>query len=140
MLLRRGDLMHVQGVRFFTANSYVRKDGALAMGAGLAKQVKKQFPALPKYFGQKIPHLGCYHLIAPHPVYLWGALQTKVHWRSNSPLSLVHESINALHEYAVSHTGRIYVNMPGVGLGGLDWDTVYPIVETLPDNVTVMYL
>jgi hypothetical protein len=148
---------------FVTTNAVLKQDGSLVMGAGAAGHAAKRWPGLDKLFGHFVAVYGSkYGLILPLATrgfegsamlskkffgrssipdyWLVGALQTKMHYRSNSTLDLVGNSISKLRGFAHMRDIPIHINYPGVGLGGLRVADVHPLLETLPDNVTVWSL
>jgi len=134
---------------FVTTNGTTRKDGRLVMGAGAAKEALLLYPNLAKYFGKRVAEVGCrYHLLV-HPEFSEGgwkklaAFQTKLDWFNPTPVNLLRESLFKLDSFArANSTAVIYLNYPGIGLGGLDLATVEQLFKEvcLPDNVTVWKL
>ena len=124
-----------------TTNTYIKKDGTLVMGAGIAKQASDKYPIIKKIFGDDITsscgHLGKYHILYWKKII---ALQTKVHYIDPSSIELIQESINRLQIFVNKHPNRSIVNMvfPGVGYGGLSQHKVYEYcLKDLPDNYIV---
>jgi len=124
-----------------TTNSYIRSDGALVMGRGIAKQVKDAFPELPFEFAKEITHLGEYGVIIASTPYFktnLGIFQVKRHYSDKAELSLIQASTDDLIDFTtIAGNVRIDMNFPGIGNGHLDYYDVLPIVNTLPDNVHV---
>lgn len=133
-------------ILLFTGNSYIGKTG-LAMGQGLALQIKLLYPSIPVALGAKIMqtcgHLGKYCVQFPFhslmPVYdrQIGAFQTKYHFKDKSDLKLIRESTEYLMGFMDKFSYKIALNFPGVGLGGLSVEQVYPIISILPDTVSI---
>jgi hypothetical protein len=113
-----------------TTNGIVRKDGACVMGAGVAKQAAKKFPQLPFEVGRHLGRygnvVGVFHRIITMPV--------KHHWRDEADLDLIAASARDLCRIVTilnAHVGaprNIVSVRPGCGNGGLNWETVKPIV------------
>lgn len=149
----RGDLWSAFGstdLFCFTANSILRGDGRLVMGAGVARQARDRMPGLDRRLGARIRELGAagavYGLVIIEAetrgrsdrMPLLGALQTKVHFRDPSPLDLVVLSVRELAAWMHSHPGRrVDLPFPGIGLGGLDPAHVRPILDVLPPTAHV---
>jgi len=124
-----------------TTNSYVKKDGTLVMGAGIAKQAAIKYPIIKKIFGDDITrscgHLGEYNILYWKKII---ALQTKVHYIDKSDIELIKVSINRLQLFVNKYPSRSMVNMvfPGVGYGQLNQKDVYEYcLKDLPDNYTI---
>lgn len=140
-IFKRGDVFqyletHPKEDLFFTANSTINNVGELVMGAGIALEIKKRHPSLPKVLGSQIEHLSTYGVtITNTRVH---AFQTKIHWRANSDHELIKLSCRLLARLANKDpTRQIHLNFPGIGLGKLNRDSVVHTVKQLPDNVTV---
>jgi len=122
-----------------TTNSYIRQDGALVMGRGIAKQLANRFPHMPYNFANQTTHLGTYGLIIHlrDDTHL-GAFQVKHHYSDAATLSLIQYSTNHLYNLANRlPSKRFDMNFPGIGNGRLPYDEVLPIIETLPNNVHI---
>ena len=71
-----------------TTNSTLTRNGALVMGAGIAKQAKQRFPGIEKAFGTAVQsncgNFGEYNLlVSPRwPTAKLGAFQTKMDWKN----------------------------------------------------------
>lgn len=146
MILEKGDMWSVFGktdLFLITTNPIRRKDGAIVMGRGIAKQVKERFPNFPFDFGWRysIQFMG-YQSLTPTGVVgrydgqLMGYFMVKDHWREEAKLELIEDSVSDLCETAYAY-GRIDLNFPGIGNGKLRREDVLPIIEQLPDNVHV---
>ena len=107
------------------------------MGAGLARAVAGAHPdCVPAYRAdlrsRRLRHGTITAWRKPDGNYIL-QVPTKRHWRNNSPLDLVHASIDALFPLCKSLAiDTVHVVKLGCGLGGLDWHTqVRPyLVET----------
>jgi len=147
MILEYGDMWSVWSetdLFLITANSFVKRNGCLVMGAGIARQARDRFPGLDATLGQAIRescgHLGKYGLlISPRwPVSRLGLFQVKYHWNTEALPDLIQRSTEKLTVWAGAHPDcRIDLNFPGIGNGRLRPDQVLPIVGQLPDNVHV---
>lgn len=153
MKIGKGNLWDQEGksdLLLVTSNSYIRKDGTLVMGRGAALEASKRYPKVPELAGKHIKHyarhLGEYLLITktsgPSLLFEWperfGLFQVKRHFRDAADPELIRRSTTALiHLIRSSEIRRIDMNFPGIGLGGLPMNKVLPIVEDLPDCVTL---
>ena len=152
-----GNMWGGSGSFIITTNSFVKKDGNLVMGRGIAKQACNMFketssqPNIASHFGKAIKdtsgHLGEYNLILPHPfhhkdlAYSIGAFQVKYHWADKADYDLIRRSTIVTRWFALTwHWVTINLNFPGIGNGHLDKDKVYDIVRVLPDNVIIWSL
>ncbi len=129
-----------------TANGVVDGRGRLIMGAGAAKQARDRFPGLDKWAGQGLRPLRefdkvIYGLMLS-PFYSGktqiGLFQVKYHWKQPASLSLMRVSALRLKRWDRSY-GRIVMNAPGVGLGGLAIHRVLPMLTILPRNVILYF-
>lgn len=144
-IFRQGDMLaHLDecDYAYITTNSMVKKDGCLVMGRGIAKQVRDNFKGIDKAFGDAITgqkkHMKEYCLISNHDYPQIRAFQVKFHWFGEADMDLITNSTNELSTYASEfYEQKIFLNLPGVGNGKLNAEDILPIVEQLPDNVTV---
>lgn len=127
-----------------TTNSTLRRDGALVMGQGIARQARDRFPGLAQTLGHHILNLcgnqGEYGLlISPHwPAAKLGAFQVKQHYRHSTNLELIQNSTTALCTWCTEQPKAIVaLNFPGIGNGRLPRTAVFPILQQLPDTVTI---
>ena len=123
-----------------TTNAIVKRNGALVMGAGIAKQARDAYPDLDVMFGSAVNlfskdgYYGCL-LWANNK---WGIFQVKHHFKDEASLELITKSTQGLRNHAEQSPDQTYaLNFPGIGNGKLNYDAVKPIVSTLPDNVQV---
>jgi hypothetical protein len=127
-----------------TTNSFIKADGELTMGAGIAKEAKERFPSLPLQAGnivkQYCGHLGKYGLyVSKHwPATKLGLFQTKFHWRDSADIDLIKRSVTMLDFWLIGRDDKtVCFNFPGIGNGGLDRDIVKPLLDVLPSNVFI---
>lgn len=141
---RKGDMWSVlTSVDHFivTTNAVVKNDGALVMGAGLAKQARDRQPGLDKMFGTAIK---LWHDPGePYGCMLWanntfGMFQVKHHYKDQANMHLIIYSTGMLQAFAQSNPTKQYaLNFPGIGNGKLKYDDVKPVIDLLPRNVQV---
>ena len=111
----------------FTANSMVKKDGRLVMGAGNAMIVKDLFKDIDKDFGVMVlgSEFGTLVVERTGPfdnvnIIKIMAFQSKVKFYEKSTIELILASSKSLEEYMDANPKeQIAMPIPGVGLGGL---------------------
>lgn len=126
-----------------TTNSYVRNDGSLVMGRGIAK-VANNLLEVDDKFGSRIEdkcgHLGFYGVLPLDPQNSkLVAFQVKEHFKDDAPTELVEKSAELLGRVARSNDfKRFDLNFPAIGNGGRSVKSVKPILdEHLPNNVYI---
>lgn len=146
MRRRVGDMWQVYGHGLFliTTNSYLRKDGALVMGRGIASQALERWPKVQFDYGCRIRdacgHLGVYGLLVSENDD-FGLFQVKRHFRASASPDIIAASAQMLRAWCAAHPGiEVNLNYPGIGWGRLSEEVVEPIIRTLPDTVTVWTL
>lgn len=128
-------------VALFTGNPIVKRNGAIVMGRGAAKQVRDTFPGIDRTFGAMIQR-------NPASNILWARLgnesryigwfKVKYHWELPAELALIAESAWELSELADRKPNMTFhMNYPGVGNGKLTEDEVITVLAPLPDNVVL---
>ncbi len=121
-----------------TTNSYIRQDGALVMGRGIALQAKNRWSQLPYDLGECIEHLEVYGLLWCSGI---GAFQVKKHYMRDAQTDIIRHSTSMLKLHAHNHPNVRYdLNFPGIGHGRLEHDEVHEIISILPDNVHIWTL
>lgn len=130
-----------RGLIAVTTNNIIKHDGALVMGGGAAKQAGDHIPGIQYEAGRMIGSLDYGFMVVREPTDAtvgFGVFQTKRDCREPSVLSLIERSVDDLWAFALFNpTIEIRLNFPGIGLGGLTADDVTPLLERLPDNVTI---
>lgn len=127
-----------------TTNATLKRNGALVMGRGIARQARDRFPGLDLALGQAIAqrcgHLGHYHLlVSPQwPKARIGAFQVKTDYAQQADQGLIAASVTALADWCAGHPDQmVHLNFPGIGNGGLARTAVWPLLTALPDQVTI---
>jgi hypothetical protein len=128
----------------FPANSELKTNGALVMGAGAAKTFRDHFPGLDLQLGKevsKITHHIHYHFISlKFKEYNIFALQTKISWKDISDLQLVKNSLTHLDVFATQHKHlKFHMPIPAIGLGGRVKEEIYPFLDALHLNNLILY-
>ena len=142
MIYKYGDMWSIYpshtNYLLFTANSYIKNNGALVMGRGAAKQARDRLPGIDMELGRKVVHLGKYGIVLSNRYPRVGAFQVKYGYSEQANIWLIQESVFRLFEFLAHNPGlKIDLNFPGIGNGGLDVKTVEPIIKLLPDSVRV---
>jgi hypothetical protein len=119
-----------------TTNSYINARGELAMGRGAALEAKKRFPGVARIAGTHISHMSQYGFLMLYAQSL-GLFQVKRHFKEKAELDLIIHSTNMMKIYAERFSGKIVMNFPGIGYGGLNREDVLPLLTCLPDNVVI---
>jgi hypothetical protein len=127
-----------------TTNSTIKRNGALVMGRGIARQARDRFPGLDSALGKQIQsacsNQGRYGLlVSPRwPEARLGAFQVKRHYSQPASLELIRHSTAMLCTWCTEHpTATVAVNFPGIGNGRLPREDVLPIIMQLPDRVSI---
>ncbi len=117
-----------------TTNSYVKTNGELTMGRGIARDAINRFFGIAYGLGQAVKKHGNIPLV--NTKYRLITLPTKVHWSEDANLELIEESLKTLIQM-VTKLGlqKIYLPRPGCGNGNLDWELVVkPLCEQYLDH------
>ena len=137
-------LVHLDECNYacITTNAMIRKDNHLVMGRGIAQQVRDSFPGIAEDLGTSISllegKLPKYGLLRSKLYPSMIAFQVKYHWHDEADLELIKYSTTMLTNGANKNTNRVYfLNFPGIGNGKLSREDVLPIIEQLPNNVTI---
>lgn len=127
-----------------TTNATLKRNGALVMGRGIARQARDRFPGLDAALGKQILTVcgdqGVYSLlVSPRwPKARLGAFQVKRHYSQPASLALIRHSVAALCAWCAEYPDALVaLNFPGIGNGRLCREVVLPIVMQLPNQVTI---
>lgn len=146
MILEKGDMWSVFGqtdLFCITTNSYVRQDGQLTMGRGIALVAKQRIPHMAAAIGREIRRTcgarGIYGLLVyATPEQNIGLFQVKRHFKDKAELAIMRYSIQRLGVFVANTSAqRVDLNFPGIGWGGLQQEDVFPLLTYLPDIVHV---
>ena len=120
----------------FTGNSFIKMNGALVMGRGIAKEVRDKFPGIDHAIGTVIHnHLGKYGVILGSKI---GVFQVKYNFADQADLDLISYSVSKLTVMASEKPQeRFDMNYPGIGNGKLNRELVEPLLAPLPANVHI---
>lgn len=146
MILERGNMWNAfskTDLFLVTTNPIVRKDGAVVMGRGIAKEMIDRYPDFAYDFGTLLHHFNMHCLFTPPVAYVGtyngtdcGYFMVKDHWANAADTEIITRSTEWLYRWT-KNRGRIDLNFPGIGNGKLKREDVLPIIEQLPDNVHV---
>ena len=161
---RHGDMLSTDNWKavdlvLITTNSSVLS-GKLVMGAGIARQVRDDVLNIDGVLGEAVVEVSegfrsfkyrnrwymvydpYYLLISPYwPEQKLGLFQVKTEFYKKASIELIEESCQRLRQWCMKHSGmRVNLNFPGIGYGRLSRDEILPIVENLPDTVTIWEL
>jgi O-acetyl-ADP-ribose deacetylase (regulator of RNase III) len=111
------------------------------MGKGLALQAARTFPALLPTYRRALEtgHLGIGKVFTVHFNVNLILFPTKDHWRNPSQLDYVQSGLGSLsEELRLLETPTAAIPALGCGLGGLDWNTVRPMIETMLGDLPML--
>lgn len=130
-----------------TTNGYIKTNGALVMGAGVAGQAQERYPMLPKHWGSWIQKSGNHVRdvrIADfnNPQYedeTLIAFPVKHNWFEKAEITLIARSAKELMEL-IDDRGwkKILLPRPGCGNGQLKWEDVKAVIEPILDDRVVV--
>lgn len=125
----------------FTGNRYITAKGKLVMGRGAALQCRDVYPGVDKDLADKIskgklsPNYFVKFTQLDKDQYL-GAFQVKNNFADKAELEIIKRSTYILKWFAIDKPHlNFHMNFPGIGYGGLPYESIIPIVQELPDNV-----
>lgn len=125
-----------------TTNGCIKKNGDAVMGAGIALTANQRFnlaPDLGKLLAQYKNHVFDMGMRTDsqtgRQVHIV-TLPTKNHWKEDSDIDLVEQSIKELADLCNRRGyAKCYMTAPGCALGHLDWETqVKPLVDKYLDD------
>ena len=124
--------------RVITTNGFVKRNGEAVMGRGCALEAVKQWPELPALLGNVLRYRGnltTLLLVDEVDEVALVALPVKHNWWEKADLRLIVNSTVELIKL-VDYCGykQVVLPRPGCGNGGLDWDYVRPLMDTLLDD------
>ena len=159
MILRVGNMWdETAHVVMVTTNATVRRIGTLVMGRGAAKEAADRNPRLTGWAGRRIWELEEEYgkkpvdyglLITPMVDRTAGSIwlfQVKWDWWNKASVGLIEKSVDEFMDVLDGKSGRamqllargkVSLNFPGIGNGGLGREEVLPLIARLPNNVTV---
>jgi hypothetical protein len=125
-------------VYLFSGNNTIKKNGAVVMGRGAARQCRDRYPGIDHAFGAALKQDPYAHLLwleLYHNQHL-GWFKVKHAWNEPAVRRLIERSASELAIEAEKRRNTIFhMNYPGIGNGTLDIKEVEPLLACLPDNV-----
>lgn len=124
-----------------TTNGFVKNNGSLVMGAGVAKDAKRLQKNIDVYLGDMVLAWGNHSFLLPGNLV---TLPVKHHWKDRAEIDLITRSLGELYNlWSSVGRPRLYLPRPGCGNGQLSWYNVQPLVQScfgMEDAVTVWSL
>lgn len=130
-----------------TTNGFVKANGTCVMGRGCAREARDRFRGIDKHLGDLIKRHGNRPMKLqqfqrdPEDSGTWiVSFPTKHVWADKSDPALIVDSATKLVAMADKFNWTsVVLPRPGCGNGGLDWDAVRPLIESvLDDRFTVI--
>ena len=123
-----------------TTNGQVDSQGAAIMGGGCALEAAQRYRDLPFLLGHRLQKFGnaCYvFYLGRHTIV---TMPTKGDVRKPSNLNLIIRSLGELQDLTNQRGWKkVLLPRPGVGLGGLDWETqVRPLCRILDNRFHII--
>lgn len=109
-----------------TVNAFIRNDGCLVMGRGIALEASRKYPYLQKRLGVLIEEHGSRVEVLEDLQLI--SFPVKRHFKDKADLQIIHRSTLQLLEASSQISGRILMPRPGAGFGRLDWLEVKPMI------------
>lgn len=120
-----------------TTNGFVKRNGEVVMGRGIALQIQRRYPSVPKHLGSLIRKHGNRPMII-------GTIRQKTklvsfpvkhNWWEDADLQLIEDSCIKLVAMADKFGWEeVILPRPGCGNGNLEWEQVYPILSKYFDD------
>jgi hypothetical protein len=123
-----------------TTNGFVKKNGELVMGRGVAKQAAQRYLDLPFIFGKLVRedgnHVHHRREHGPNGDRLFFTFPVKHNWWEEADLGLIersaHELVHVTHY--MPEVKKVLLPLPGCGNGQLSWREVKPVLEPILDD------
>lgn len=111
-------------------NGVTAPNGHAVMGKGVAKDAAARFRGLTRALGTQLLLNGNH--VYPFPEYRIFTFPTKNDWREPSSIELIRQSTEELSKLSFG----LLVALPhvGCGEGGLNWNSVYPVLSEILDD------
>lgn len=119
--------------RVITTNGFVKNNGQAVMGRGCAKEAATKYVTLPVELGSLLKRHGNHLFVLMQ--YKLITFPVKHNWWEKADLKLISQSAAELFEL---NFNNVVMPRAGCGNGQLSWEEVKPILEYLPDSITVI--
>ena len=128
--------------RAITTNGFIKKNGALVMGRGCAKEARDMFPGLDLYLGKIVNQSGNKVHVVQDPsvtdktsIPLVTFPVKNVWWEQAIPKLIERSAGELLIETILREWKVVVLPRPGCGNGKLSWETVVrPILSNILDD------
>lgn len=139
--------------RCITTNGFIKNNGNLVMGAGVAGQAQERYPFFPKVAGKAVKEYGnMVHVfrddwLVPNTMFYkqdhqdrqWFITFPVKHvWYEKADLDLIeksaHELMELIDEPGFSFMKKVLLPIPGCGNGGRSWSEVKPVLTPILDD------
>lgn len=136
-----------------TTNGFIKDNGEVVMGRGIAKEAKERYPNLPKHLGDWVkangnvpgitnivPNITVYDVWRPYylltfPVKPAYSFNGAPGWMVNADIELIRESAKLLVDLVDKNDIKtVILPRPGCGNGRLKWGAVKPVIEPILDD------
>ncbi len=141
--------------RCITTNGFIKNNGHLVMGAGVAGQAQARYPLFPKVAGQAVKTCGNIVMafrsdsLRTNTMFYSSDLDwfitfpVKHVWYERADMALIerssHQLMELLNESAFKPVfKKVLLPRPGCGNGQLKWDDVKPVIENILDDRVVV--
>lgn len=130
-----------------TTNGFIKNNGNLVMGAGVAGQAQARYPRFPKLAGEWVKRYGNHVFIFDSENDLrdyndpidncryYITFPVKHVWYEKAELDLIERSAKELmHVIDKIAAKKVLLPLPGCGNGQLSWTDVRPVLEPILDD------
>jgi O-acetyl-ADP-ribose deacetylase (regulator of RNase III) len=137
-----------------TTNGYIKANGRLVMGAGVAGAAQARYPNFPKVAGEAVKQYGnivhAFHsstlrtntMFEPSEDQWYVTFPVKHVWYEDADLDLIERSagqlMDMLNEPAFKSWKKVLLPRPGCGNGRLTWGQVEPVIAPILDDRIVV--
>lgn len=132
-----------------TANASIDREGCLVMHQGDELEAARRIPGIERLCASVIQARSKHDVYGFLPIKPsrpvekiigFGIFQVKKNWNDCADPQIIDYSMECLRRYVTANRGlKIRMNYPGVGEGGLAAHEIAPLIEPLPENVTVCH-
>ena len=139
--------------RCITTNGFIKKNGSLVMGAGVAGQAQERYPNFPKIAGAEVSadgnHVHFYgnwflrgftkENYTSEPLCYYVTFPVKHNWYEKADLDLIKRSATELQKLVeIMGWQKVLLPCPGCGNGQLSWSEVEPVIAPILDDRVIV--